>query len=63
MKFQDVYKNKFSKTKAIKHFVHITDNNLVKQLLYHLPHAYWKEVKQEMKDMLAKGVIEPSQSD
>ena len=35
----------------------------MKQRPYRLPHAYWEEVKQELKAMLAEGVIEPSQSD
>ena len=35
----------------------------MKQSPYCLPHAYWEEVKQEMKAMLAEGVIQPSQSD
>ena len=35
----------------------------MKQCPYRLPHAYWEEVKQELKAMLAEGVIEPSQSD
>ena len=35
----------------------------MKQRPYRLPHAYWEEVKQELKAMLVEGVIEPSQSD
>ena len=35
----------------------------MKQRPYGLPHAYWEEVKQELREMLAEGVIEPSQSD
>ena len=35
----------------------------MKQYPYRLPHAYWVEVKQELKVLLAEGVIEPSQSD
>ena len=34
----------------------------MKQCPYQLPHAYWEEVKPELKDVLAKGVIEPSQN-
>ena len=62
-KYQEVFKNKPEKTKTIKHFIHTTDSKPVKQHPYRLPHAYWEEVKQELKDMLAEGVIEPSQSD
>ena len=62
-KFQDVFQKKPGKTKAIQHFIYTTENNPVKQQPYRLPHAYWEEVKQEVKDMLAEGVIEPSQSD
>ena len=62
-KYQEVFKNKPGKTKAIKHFIHTTDSKPVKQRPYRLPHAYWEEVKQELKDILAEGVIEPSQSD
>ena len=35
----------------------------MKQRPYCLPHAYREEVKQDLKAMLAEGVIEPSQSD
>ena len=62
-KFQDVLQKKPGKTKAIQHFICTTKNNPVRQQPYCLPHAYWEEVKQEVKDMLAEGVIEPSQSD
>ena len=57
---QEALKNKPGKTKAIKHFIHTTDIKSVKQRPYRLPHAYWEEVKQELKDMLVEGVIEPS---
>ena len=63
LKFQDVFQKKPGKTKAIQHFIYTAENNPVKQQPYRLPHAYWEEVKQEVKDMLAEGVIEPSQSD
>ena len=62
-KYQDVFKSKPGKTKAIKHFIHTADSRPVKQRPYRLPHAYWEEVKQELREMLAEGVIEPSQSD
>ena len=62
-KYQDVFKSKPGKTNAIKHFIHTTDSSPVKQHPYCLPHAYWEEVRQELKAMLAEGVIEPSQSD
>ena len=58
-----MFKSKPGKTNAIKHFIHTTDSSPVKQRPYRLPHAYWKEVKQELKAMFAEGVIEPSQSD
>ena len=61
--FQDLFQKKPGKTKAIQHFICTTENNPVRQQPYRLPHAYWEEVKQEVKDMLAEGVIEPSQSD
>ena len=61
--YQDVFKRKPGKTKAIKHFIHTADSRPVKQRPYRLPHAYWEEVKQELREMLAEGVIEPSQSD
>ena len=51
------------KTKAIKHFIHTTKSSPVKQQPYHLPHAYWEEVKQEVEEMLAGREINPSQSD
>ena len=35
----------------------------MKQHPYRLPHAYWEKVKQELREMLAEGVTEPSQSD
>ena len=62
-KYQDVFKSKPGKTNAIKHFIHTSDSSPVKQCPYRLPHAYWEEVKQELKAMLADGVIEPSQCD
>ena len=62
-KYQDVLKGKPGKTNAIKYFIHTTDSSPVKQHPYCLPHAYWEEVRQELKAMLADGVIEPSQSD
>ena len=46
------------KTKAIQYFINTTENDLIRQPSYHLPHAYWEEVKQEVKDMLAEGLIE-----
>ena len=58
---QYVFKSKPRKTNAIKYFIHTTDTSPVKQYPYHLPHAYWEEVKQELKVILAE-VIEPSQS-
>ena len=61
-KFQDVFQKKPGKTKAIQYFMYTTENSPVKQQPYRLPHAYWEEVKQEVKDMLAERVIEPSQS-
>ena len=62
-KYQDALKDRPGKANAIKHFIHTTDGSPVKQHPYHLPHAYWEEVRQELKAMLAEGVIEPSQSD
>ena len=62
-KFQDVFQKKPGKTKAIQHFIHTTENNPGKQQPYRVLHAYWEEIKQEVKDMLAEGVKEPSQSD
>ena len=62
-KFQDVFQKKPGKTKAIQHFIYTIENNPVRQQPYCLPHAYWEGVKQEVKDMLTEGVIEPSQSD
>ena len=62
-KYWDVFKSEPGKTNAIKQFTHATDSSPVKQRSYRLPHAYWEEVKQELKAMLAEGVIEPSQSD
>ena len=41
----DVFKYKLGKTKAMKHFIHISDSRLMKQHPYRLPHAYWEEVK------------------
>ena len=35
----------------------------MKQCPYRLPLAYWEVIKQELKDMLAEEVIQPSQSD
>ena len=61
-KYPDVLKGKPGKTNAIKHFIHTTDSSPVKQHPYRSPHAYC-EVRQELKAMLAEGVIEPSQSD
>ena len=46
-KYQEVFKNKPGKTKAIKHFIHTINSKPVKQHPYQLPHAYWEEVKQE----------------
>ena len=62
-KYQDVFKSKPGKTNANQHFIHTTDSSPVKQHPYRLPHAYSEEVRQELKAMLAEGVIEPSQSD
>ena len=62
-KYQDLFKNKPGKTKAIKHFIHTAVSKPMKQHPYQLPHAYWEEVKQELREMLAEGVIEPSQSE
>ena len=53
-KYQDVLKGKPGKTNAIKHFIHTTDSSPVKRHPYRLPHAYWEEVRIELK--------EPSQS-
>ena len=56
-------KSKPGKTNAIKYFIHTTNSSPVKQHPYRLPLAYWEEIRQELKAMLAEGVIEPSQSD
>ena len=61
-KYQDVFKSKPGKTKAIKHFIHTADSRPMKQCPYRLPHAYCEEVKQELREILIEGVIEPSQS-
>ena len=61
--YQVVFKGKPGRTNVIKHFIPTTDSSPVKQQPYRLPHAYWDEVKQELKQMLAEGIIEPSQSD
>ena len=62
-KYQDMFKSKPGKASAIKHFIYTDDSRPVKQRPYRLTHAYWEEVKQELREMLAEGVIEPSQSD
>ena len=54
-KYQDVFRSKPGKTKAIKHFT--ADSRPVKQHPYRLLHAYWEEVKQELREMLAEGKI------
>ena len=54
-KYQDVFKSKPGKTKAIKHFIHTADSRPVKQHPYRLPHAYWEEVKQELRDVSRRG--------
>ena len=41
----DVFKCKLGKTKAMKHFIHISDSRPMKQRPYRLPHTYWEEVK------------------
>ena len=61
-KYQDLFKRIPGKTKAIKYFIHTADSRPVKQRPYRLPHAYWEEVKQELREMVAEGVIEPSVS-
>ena len=58
-----MFKSKPWKPKAMKHFTHTADSKPTKQHPYRLPHAYWEEVKQELREMLAEGVIEKSQSD
>ena len=61
--YQGVFKGKPGRTNIMRHFIHTTDSSPVKQRPYRLPHAYWDEVKQELRQMLAEGIIEPSQSD
>ena len=58
-----MFKSKSRKTKVIKHFIHTADSRPMKQCPYRLPHAYCEEVKQELREILIEGVIEPSQSD
>ena len=60
-KYQDVFKSKPRKTKAIKHFIYTVDSRHIQQCPYQLSHAYWEEVKQELREMLAEGAMEPSQ--
>ena len=59
-----MFKSKPRKIKAIKHYIiHTADSRSVKQYPYQLPHAYWEEVKQELREMLIKAVIGPYQSE
>ena len=61
--YQVVFKGKPERTNVIKHFIPTTESSPVKQHPFHLPHAYWDEVKQELWQMLAEGIIEPSRND
>ena len=50
-KYQDEFKSKPGRTKAIKHLIHTADRP-VKQHPYRLPHAYWEKVEQKLRDVM-----------
>ena len=60
--FEDVLKSKPGRTTLGEHRIRTTDDKPVKLPPYRLPHAYQEQVRQELDEMLATGLIEKSNS-
>ena len=61
--FKDVFSTKPGKTKVIEHHIHTRDTKPIKLPPYRVPQALQAMVKQEIKDMLDQGIVEPSVSE
>ena len=61
--FQEVMSSTPGRTPKAVHCIQLTDQKPVRLAPYRLPHAYRELVRKEIYEMLAAGVIEPSNSE
>ena len=61
--FADVLKDRPGKTELVEHRIETAAANPVRLPPYRLPQAYRERVQEELQEMLADGIIEPSNSD
>ena len=61
--FADVFSTKPGKTELIEHHIETRDTKPIKIPPYRVPQAFQAMVRQELKEMLNHGIIEPSVSE
>ena len=62
LEFSDVFENTLGHTTVLSHSINTGNSPPIKQRLRRLPYAHREEADKQIKDMLAQGVIEPSES-
>ena len=62
-KFSDVLSDLPGKTDVVHHGITLKEKKAIRQPPYRLAHAYRELVQKEIKEMLAAGIIEPSNSE
>ena len=62
-KFADVFSTKPGKTELIEHHIETGHTKPIKLPPYRVPQAFQAIVRQELKEMLKQGIIEPSVSE
>lgn len=61
--FSDTIQSNPGRTDCTEHRIDVGENRPIRLPPYRLPHAYKEQVKQELKEMEATGIIEPSLSE
>ena len=61
--FTDIIRDLPGRTKLVSHNIVTNDERPIRLPPYRIPHAWKKAVKEEIKEMLEEGIIEPSNSD
>jgi hypothetical protein len=61
--FLEVFSRSCGRTVITHHHINITRGQPIRQAPYRIPHACTESVEQQLKQMLDRGIIEPSQSE
>ena len=61
--YASLFQDKPGQTDMVEHHVKSTSQQIIRLLLYRVPHAYKDAVKAELKEMLENSVIEESKSE